>query len=420
MDNNDLYCSLAFNSISFGPHGGSRPCCAIDTYQWAEETHLMADYDNNLIKWFNNEDMVELRQDLLDGKWNPTCNLCKIREEAGQLSTRQVFNLNLEKIQQKVGRDYIDRRAVIDDLSNIFLLDVTVGNKCNSACIMCNENASSLFEKEQTEITKIPFRHYRNMNWFSDDIIPLLIDDLPNLKSVQFAGGEPTINDSQVTLLKRLIDQGKSKEVSLEYVTNLTGISDELLELWDQFGTKYITVSIDGVGPVNEYQRYPFTWKKVLEQFNKLKEIAMLKRDYLIHLSHTVTSVNIMTLPSLIKWWEQQLVEWEVEGHPIIVTALPHVQCVNNPRMLDPIYMPKVMKEDCRKVLSNFENNCDIEIRNKWKPAFDNIRKNVLDVEVDSNLQVQVWNEMKTFLSRLDKYRKRDILKYLPYMRKYW
>jgi hypothetical protein len=285
---------------------------------------------------------------------------------------------------------------------------------------MCNPSASSLYEKEITEITgQKPWR-LDTMNWFSDDVVPELVDNLPNLRAIQFAGGEPTISDPHVTLLKRLIDQGRSKDITLGYVTNSTSISDELIELWNEFSWKYITVSIDGVGTVNEYQRYPFTWKKVTEQFDKLKKLALEKQDYRINLSHTITSLNMLTLPSMIEWWESQIAETNSSGVEYIITSLPHMQCVNNPETLDPIYMPKQMKHDCRIMLDKLENGLNTDLQHKYKPAFDNIRANVLDVEVDSDKQIVVWNNMKSYLTSLDNYRNKKLFDYLPFMEKYW
>ena len=116
-----LYCALAFNSISFGAHGGSRPCCAVDTYHWSETKNKLPEYNNELLPWFNNPDLVNLRQDLLDGKWNPICNLCKIREDAGQASTREIFNHTLEQVEERTGRSWKEDTAEINNLDNIFL-----------------------------------------------------------------------------------------------------------------------------------------------------------------------------------------------------------------------------------------------------------------------------------------------------------
>jgi hypothetical protein len=63
----------------------------------------------------------------------------------------------LSKLEQGTGRSWREHKSVILDFSKIFLLDITVGNKCNSACLMCNDSASSLWKKEQEDITGVPF-----------------------------------------------------------------------------------------------------------------------------------------------------------------------------------------------------------------------------------------------------------------------
>lgn len=416
MSQDNLYCSLAFNSISFGPHGGSRPCCALDTYYWDEKIHTLQDHKNHLPTWFNNKEMVNLRKDMLDNKWNPICNMCKIREQVGQASTRQIFNNILSQIETRTGRSWINDKTEITTFENIFLLDITTGNKCNSACVMCNPTASSLWAKEQEDINGQVWSH-PSLNWFKEENIIPIVDKLTNLKAIQFAGGEPTINDAVIPLLKRLIDQERSKDITLGFVTNLTGISDEMLELWSHFSTKYITVSIDGVDKVNEYIRYPFTWKKVTSQLEALKAVAKKDGNYMISLSHTVTSLNLLTFGDMMKWWETQVAD---RGCGIL-TALPHVQCVNNPSHLDPKYAPRTLKDKTDVMLVDLEKYfLEANLLDKYKPAIENIRNNVINAEVDEKLRQAYWKRMQNFLESLDKYRKRNIFDYIPYMKEFW
>ena len=411
-----LYCALASNSISFGYDGTIRPCCAVDTYFWpGQNRHRLANYDNNVVKWFNNDELVSLRTKLLDGKWDPICNMCRTREQHGQASTRQIFNNTLDSVETRLNKNLHTSTAVIPDLSNIFLLDITVGNKCNSACLMCNESASSLWKKEQEIITGEKM-NWVTPNWFTEENIPNLIDNLPNLSAIQFLGGEPTINEPHIFLLKRLIAQGRAKNITLGYVTNLTGVSDELLELWSHFSTKHITISIDGVGPINEYIRYPFSWNKVVSQLENLKEIAKQHGNYHIGLSHTVISLNLLTLDNLIDWWETQ-----IETNSSILKSLPHIQCVNNPDYFDPIYMPDQMKEKAKDTLQRvIQLSADRNLGEKYTPAINNILNNVINKQVDSELQTTKWLEMQKFVSSLDKHRNRNIFDYIPYMKDYW
>lgn len=410
-----LYCALASNSISFGYAGGSRPCCAVDTHFWRERKHQLSDYPGDLIGWFNNEELVKVRKDLLEGKWNPVCNLCKTREQHGQASTRQIFNNTLTDWEEKLGKNLRESSPVSNDLSNIFLLDITIGSKCNSACLMCNGSASSLWRKEQEEITGSKM-FWLGEDWFSEENVPDLIDNLPNLRAIQFVGGEPTINDAHIYLLKRLIEQGKSKNITLGYVTNLTGISDELLELWSHFDTKHITISVDGVGPVNEYIRYPFSWAKVSSQIKVLKDIAATHGKYSIGLSHTVTSLNLTRIDELIDWWET-----EIASSPSMLKSLPHIQCVNNPEFFDPIYMSTEMKEEGKRSLDRLRLVADKHgCGEKYLPAINNILNTVLNKVVDEEERVAHWLKMQDFVTSLDRYRKRNIFDYLPYMKEYW
>lgn len=409
------YCSLAFNSVSFGPWGGSRPCCAIDVHFWRNDSHVLErDYNNDVIKWFNNPDIVKLRQDLLDDKWHPACNMCKAREDAGQPSHRMIFNRAMDQVQTELNKDLHEDTAIINNLDKVFYLDVTVGNKCNSACVMCNPSASTLWQQEQEAINNMKFTLPSSV-WFNKERAIDLINRIPNLSAINFLGGEPTINDDHVVMLKELIRQGRSKRISINYVTNLTGVSDELLELWSHFGTKHLTISVDGIGKVNEYIRYPFSWDKVTRQIGIIKQIADSK-NYNVFLSHTVTGLNILKLDEVMDWWEG-----EVSSHPAFNKSLPHIQCVHQPVKFDPSYVPREMKKDIGDTLVRLQDVAKKHnVGDKYDSVIEYIKRNVIDVNHEEKLRMARWMEMQEFLTKLDVYRKRKIFDYLPYMEKYW
>lgn len=413
-----LYCALASNSISFEANGSIRPCCAVDIHYWNDRNIKPSSvmlHDNNIIKWVNSDALVSLRSKLLNNQWDPICNLCRGRERHGQESTRQIFNNTLQQLEKTSNKNLHVYESVLPDLSNIFLLDITVGNTCNSACLMCNASVSSLWKKEQEIITGKKI-NWISPDWFTEEQIPNLIDNLPNLSAIQFLGGEPTINEPHIFLLKRLISQGRAKNITLGYVTNLTGVSDELVELWSHFSTKHITISIDGVGPVNEYIRYPFTWKKVVSQLENLKEISNQQGNYHIGLSHTVISLNLLTLDTLIDWWETQL-----ETNSNMLKNLPHIQCVNNPSYFDPVYMPDEMKEKARETLLRLTKLADDRhLGEKYSSVINHIATSVIYNQVDSKIQLSKWIEMQNFIQSLDKHRNRNIFNYIPYLKEYW
>jgi hypothetical protein len=105
----------------------------------------------------------------------------------------------------------------------------------------------------------------------------------------------------------------------------------------------------------------------------------------------------------MVKWWETQ-----VSDGCGILPSLPHVQCVTNPAYLDPVYMPKDMKDDVREMLLNLETYLEENgLKSKYISAIENIRVNVLDKEVDEEARKDQWNQLRNFIEPLDKYRSR-------------
>ena len=405
----DLYCALAANSISFGQSGGSRPCCAIKVPDWNTEKHELGYYNNEIIPWFNNEDIVKLRSQLLQNEWPDVCSLCREREEVGQPSTRQIWNDTLYSDSLRIDN------PVVTDLSKIVMLEVTVGNKCNSACLMCNASASSLWQIEQEKISGQKL-HWVRPDWFLEQHVPQLIDSLPNLRKINFLGGEPTISEPHLLMLRRLIEQGRSKDISLYYVTNLSGVSKELLDLWNKFDKLHVTISVDGVGLVNEYIRYPFTWKKVTGHIDALKDISRKNLGkYHLSLSHTISIFNLLTMDTFLEWWETQV------GPGAFAITLPHLQCVNQPAYMDPIYAPKEMKEAARASLERVrEMSIRRNLGDKYAAFIENITENVLNKEVEEEFRKFQWIRLQDYVVPLDKLRNRNILDYLPHMQDYW
>lgn len=409
-----LYCALASNSVSFGGTGHARPCCAIDTYSWPYEDYLDSDA-GNMSEWFNNVNLVKVRTELNHGRWPEVCKLCKIREESGQPSTRQIFNKTLFDLEQKTERPWRDHRDEITDFDNIFLLDVTVGNKCNSSCLMCNPSASDMWQKEQEEIHGKKM-HWVGENWLNNDNAVELVKKLPNLRAIQFVGGEPTVNKPHLEMLEYLVETGRSKDITLGYVVNLTAITQNLVDLWSNFAEKYITISVDGIGPVNEYIRYPFTWDKVNRGFDRIKRQAEKDGNYMIGLSHTVISLNILKLDEILTWWEDQI----HENYSFIQT-LPHVQCVTSPSYFDPVYMPSDMKAECKNTLEKLSQEMEKRGQlHKYQSVINNIENNILSVEIPEDKRLVEWMTMQDFCEKTDIHRDRNVFDYLPYMRDYW
>jgi len=170
---------------------------------------------------------------------------------------------------------------------------------CNLACITCSTKFSSAWNKEyhhfdptasKIKLAKFPEEKWKNL-------------DLTQLEKLHFTGGEPLLNDDNKKILQHLEKLEVLENVMISYNTNGTIMPDnETLRLWSKARFIRLFFSLDGVGSVFEYTRYPAKWITVNDTIQKLRE----HKDacILIEVSAIIGVHNIFNLPDFFNWWE--------------------------------------------------------------------------------------------------------------------
>jgi sulfatase maturation enzyme AslB (radical SAM superfamily) len=187
------------------------------------------------------------------------------------------------------------------DPLNVKFLNLSFGNKCNSRCMTCNSEASNQWLEEEKFIWN-KTSDYKKLTHNSNTNLQL-IQTFYNATTISFLGGEPTIADEHLEFLKLLIEHRDCSEIQLQYVSNLTNLTDELIECWKNFKAIGLTVSIDGYSKVNDYMRYPFKWDKVDSNLHKYLEQTRIDPKFTINLSCTVSMLNICSVADLIEYY---------------------------------------------------------------------------------------------------------------------
>ena len=98
------------------------------------------------------------------------------------------------------------------------------------------------------------------------DAYDQLLNYLPMVEQVYFAGGEPLIMEEHYKILKELVDIGKAQQVRLIYNTNFTQMSYKdlnVLDLWPEFKDVSVGASLDAMGPRAELIRNGTVWSDV-------------------------------------------------------------------------------------------------------------------------------------------------------------
>jgi len=250
---------------------------------------------NNVCCWLpKNHDLEQIRSDLLNSVKSNDCAKCWRAEANGEQSRRlqqnmladTIYDLSIQNIQIMCERDGY----------NPTIYQVGTSNLCNGACIMCNGDYSTKWQSLN-----------RKPNYKVIDDVQIHYD---TAKFVEFVGGEPILEQRNIEILEQL-----NPECVISLVTNgSVELNKELLQILAKFKRVIVCLSIDGVGPVFEYHRWPLKWNKLLENLTRFRS---LKCD--LSVSYTLTNVNLPYKQETIDWLNKQQLPYMLNevAHPV-------------------------------------------------------------------------------------------------------
>jgi MoaA/NifB/PqqE/SkfB family radical SAM enzyme len=293
-------CILPWVSVETSPLGEIKPCClAIDPVV-DNDGKILKLANSTLTEAYNSNYMRDLRQSFLNGETPETCKRCWEEEDSGRTSKRMHSLNRLKNLVQDV--DFTDVNS-----SNLIFLDLKLGNICNLKCRICGSYSSSKWAQEEMDIhpgnevarsNLVQGRWPRESKEFWQD----LIDMLPNIRYMEFTGGEPFLIDEHFDLLAKAVELGYASNIEIHYNTNTTTVPKRGLELWPHFKIVEIAFSIDDIGERFEYQRYGAKWdiaQKNLEIFRQLRKES---RNIKLQICLTINIQNVYYLDELINW----------------------------------------------------------------------------------------------------------------------
>lgn len=351
----DAFCILPWTHVEVVPEGAAKICCvAREAIRDGKTPMNVATHSLDQIR--NSRYLQSVRKALADGRRIPVCTYCWDQEKRGERSQREFWNgLHAEstaRVREKLvaGGDPAEPEP-------LEYLQISVGNKCNLACRMCNAAYSSRIEEDPVHVKWAPRQDRErevwteggdgkahpaatrpdwapNTPWFEQ---PAFIDqDLmsagASLTSLYVTGGEPLMIPSFDRLLDEYVSRGYAQHMTLTLNTNLFHNEARLakaLESFLRFEKIHLAPSIDGYGAVYEYIRYPAKWAIV---DRNIRTVAQARRHP--HFSLVLTTVaqayNIFNLVDLLRYAD----ELQVECHPHMLDGPAQLRAHVLPRAL--------------------------------------------------------------------------------------
>lgn len=304
---NDSFCILAWSHFHTHVDGTVHLCCL--SHRPVLNScggNASIRHEKPLAIW-NGDDFTKIRRAMLEGERIPHCQVCYDHEANGFVSRRQNMN---QFFPQHRDTESNFRDCIIDPSSPLtakppIYFDIRLGNICNLKCRMCGPESSSQLEGDEVAV-----------KWHSSPETPRVgldvsewpeaVDLLEQLKvfcvgavRIDLMGGEPTLNESQLEILEYMVEKNLAMNVDLGIISNLTNVRKRAFDLFGMFKSTEIRISIDGIGSVYDYIRFPGRWDAVSRN---IKQLQASYPNFKLKAFPTIQAYNILNLTEILDW----------------------------------------------------------------------------------------------------------------------
>jgi molybdenum cofactor biosynthesis enzyme MoaA len=373
------FCVLPWIHFATRPNGDMRLCCSANA-SGAGVDHTVglvknekgepANFGNSkpMDAW-NNEYMRDVRLTMLDGKIPASCTKCVEEESKGVISKRvwETYTwmndgIDLEELVKQTAED----GTVPDKLT---YLDLRLGHTCNLKCVMCSPHDSSRWLQDHQKLLKrttIPIvaeqmswnsENFNNTWYENPDFWKEMYAQIPNLRQVYFAGGEPLMIKEHKIFLQEIIRQGYADKILIRYNSNALLLDDETIEMWKSFAKVKFAVSLDATDVRNYYIRYPSEWETIVQNLHKLDNTP---DNVQVSIATAIQILNIKHLPDFARWKVEQNFKkinlGLVPGGVQMGGGLFNMHLLYLPTFLSIRLLPQADKEEVRKSFGELAN----------------------------------------------------------------
>ena len=378
----DNFCIMPFVHAFVTPNIIS-PCCA-----YTGDLKY-----NSKEQYWESTQLKHIQNNMLDNKRDPGCEICWKKEDRGFSSLRQHSNQIYNEHIQEVKKQSV--------ASWPFYIDLRLGNLCNLKCRMCISEWSSQIA---TEILDNP-----NEDWIDnpqqkiieldDDTWNILHKWIPFVRRVFMTGGEPTIIKKNLEYIDKIVASGHSKDVELIFTTNATNINKAFKDVAKEFKSVSYNVSIDAVGDLARYIRYPSSWEVIDKNLRAIGSG--------VSFNTTIQWLNMTRLDEIFNYIENCGIDF----------GGVWFQLVTDPAYLDPIHAPKFMKEKCITDITNFLNRPFLQDEKYKNILYGELKNSLEQTKAYLTKNIDNVKYTKEFLKRmeiLDRLRGQNLFDVLP------
>jgi hypothetical protein len=372
----------------------------------------------------NSEGFKKHRLDMMSGKWSPGCHLCKNVEE--QNAGRSM------RMDYEADDSFYDEFTGMIDFKGLNHVEFRFSNACNMACLHCSEVFSSgwMTKLKHYEPDKDDWNHrliqltktMHRAGAYDDLTIDMsmedmykIVDDLnanfPNLKKIDFTGGEVLYQKQFIPCLEALSKHPHADQLHISFHTNFNAKfnPEELSKALEPF--KYVTImmSIDSGTNIYSYFRTG-DWDVLKDNIRRFK-IANTLRNVDLNVVCTTSVYQMMDLENIFESFLTLDIDW-------IDSSIVYTPDYLNPAILMFDYKDHVLY-DIKKTyalidrikkerMDNFEESQKMRTWRKGKQIFQDIEsaymalKGIEDYILNHTPQYKHWEAFMVYIKKTD------------------
>jgi MoaA/NifB/PqqE/SkfB family radical SAM enzyme len=329
----DTFCIFPWIQLNLSTDGGAQLCCrAAQSLVDGKNRPLSLDRVPFAEMW-NSDHMVKARKAMAEGRRVVDCAPCYLHERTTGRSLRKdandawLWNVPVPDrpgvIQRRIEESVADRHVMKTPPKKLHLW---FGNVCNLQCRMCFATYSTRIAADPVHRSWSPGnpsaglppdqRRFSDGRTWADSpsvVFGELFEDTSQLTSLAFAGGEPFLQSQIEPLLQLLVDRGRAPLMDLYFSTNGTVIRESLFDKLRKFGKVTLAVSVDGVGTLNEYIRFPSRWDVVWGNVLRMRDMGFA----VVQVDPTFQAYNALAITDILRLCDREGLEC-VQGNVLL------------------------------------------------------------------------------------------------------
>ena len=297
------FCVAPWTNLHISTKENTKPCCGGNGIV---SERLSSDDWNYFDK--SNRKLIEIKQELLEGKIPNYCVNCK--------NERDWYS------------EFVEQPLVINEVAefNLRSIDARWNNTCQLSCTYCGPEFSSKWSLLQSKNTQqSTATSYRIFQKNIEKIYQLIADN--QIKRVSMLGGEPLLMKENIKLLDIL-----DKSTGIEIFTNLNVVleDNQLFKQLVQRSNVQWYVSMETIGKKFEFVRRGADWNRQVSNLEQL--MATVQNRVTLQSQFCVYSaLHLYELYEFVEQYSKLDVNWGGS--------------VTNPQYLNFLNFPKIFKQ---------------------------------------------------------------------------